>query len=172
LRKKKAARIVSLISFGVVLTIMLVSGFYMLVSQSNIKVKDFPIYKESILKKYDYVKNIGYFNHRTTYFTVEIDTKRELSWDEMKGIYLDTRKFLLTESVQNDLKAFYEKRNENSGNFYQLGIRFDGKSNVRITGSNLSITKGSDTWSYQNYENESSVITKIVTKDGELISVK
>jgi len=102
-------------------------------------------------------------------FNISIDTTRELNWTEMKDIYVETREFLVSDSVQNDFRKFYQKKNKREGTFGTINIRFDfledGRSNIWIMGINDGARLKSDAWEYWDYGDGEFK----VTKDGELI---
>lgn len=153
---KKKKRLVVLLSFTLfilVAPIIILSVAYSILIP-NIKVKELGSFRKEIKNKYTYVKQVEDFNYRSMYYSVVIDTTQDLNWEEMKGIYIDTREFLLSDSMQRSLKEFCNKKYKDNSTFMKVEIEFDfksdGESDVKIEGY-LDEEKYTETWHYWNY---------------------
>lgn len=168
-KKIKGLIIFSAVTLALFIVMPLVA-IILLFSERTIPIKGFDEFEKEIKTKYDYVKDVSDFNYETMYYAITIDTKRNLNWDEMKGIYLDTKVLLLSDSLQRDLKQYYEEETNINGNFTELKIEFDfmgdGKSNIQIEGDNLNELNGGKPWHYWDYGHNSFKITPW----GELIN--
>jgi hypothetical protein len=152
-KKKRSVIFLSLTLFILVVPIIILSVAYSL-SLPNIKVKELDSFRKEITNKYNYVKQVDDFNYRSMYYSVVIDTTKGLNWEEMKGIYIDTRKFLLSDSMQRSLNEFCDKKYKGNSPFMKVVIEFDFKSDgefdVKIEGY-LDGDMYTRPWNYWNY---------------------
>ena len=166
---RKNKRSVILLSFTLFLMIVApIALLFSLFSEPHVKVKELGNFRKEIVNKYDYVKQVQASNYRNRYFKVIIRTTKNLDWDEMKGIYIDVREFLLSDNTQRELKQFCDKEYKGNSSFNKVGIEFDFESDgyydVQIDGY-LDDEIYSAPWYYWNYGDTSLTISP----EGEII---
>lgn len=166
---RKNKRSVILLSFTLFLMIVApIALLFSLFSEPHVKVKELGNFRKEIVNKYDYVKQVQASNYRNRYYKVIIRTTKNLDWDEMKGIYIDVREFLLSDNTQRELKQFCDKEYKGNSSFNKVGIEFDFESDgyydVQIDGY-LDDEIYSAPWYYWNYGDTSLTISP----EGEII---
>lgn len=160
---KKKKRSVILLSLTLFLLIVAPIVFiFFLFSEPHVKVKEFGNFRKDIVNKYDYVKQVQDSNYRNRYYKVIIHTTKNLDWDEIKGIYIDAREFLLSDNTQRELNQFCDKQYKGISSFSKVEIEFDFESDgyfdVKIEGY-LNDEIYSEPWYYWNYGDTSLTIS-------------
>lgn len=167
-KKKKRSVIFLLLSFFIIIAPIIILSVAYSLSLPNINVKELGSFRKEIKGKYNYVKHVEDFNYRSMYYSVVIDTTKDLNWEEMKGVYIDTRKFLLSDSMQRSLKEFCDKKYKGNSPFMKVEIEFDfnsdGNFDVKIEGP-IDDEMYSEPWNYWNYGDTSFDISP----NGEII---